>query len=137
MKFPFVVSSIFIFKMMIYSTKKSSLIKIHFIIITTKMSSTKFKKWSSKKGAGLILRAEILRNGYLKGEKPKASDIWKSNPVYQDYDPNKFRTNFNRMYNAMKEERDAEKRLGDLHEMNGKKMFFLFLEFLFFNYDQY
>lgn len=98
------------------------------------MSSRKsYKKWSSKKGAGLILRAEILRNGYLKGEKPKASDIWKANPVYQDFDPNKFRTNFNRMYNAMKDEQDAERRLGGLHEMRGKIIFKLFFFLLFFS----
>ena len=62
-------------------------------------------KWSSKNAIGQALRKEILQNDYI-GRGVSAADVWKSNPIYKQFKLDNFRTNYNNMKKAIKDEKN-------------------------------
>ena len=85
-------------------------------------SDSNTPRWSSTKGAGLVLKQYILKKGIHKlstKDKPKAQDLWKNSTLYQQYPLANFRSNYNRLHKNLRDELIAEQTMDELNGMNG------------------
>ena len=77
-----------------------------------KMSSRKSSRWNGKGPVAQALRDAFDNERYIE-RGVTAGDVWKSNPMYQEYKLDNFRTNFNKMKKSIltskKANHDAQK----------------------------
>lgn len=84
-----------------------------------------YKRWSKNSVAAKELKNFILQKGIhllnsSDQNKPTAIDIWSSNPLYQQYSKNNFRTNYNRLVEKLRNELTAEDKMRELNGLGGK-----------------
>ena len=106
------------------------------------MSNSKPRRWDGKGPTAQALRDAFINERYIE-RGVTAGDVWKNNPMYQEYKLDNFRTNFNKMKKSILRERreetealeDVETRtnrvLNDLHShLDGKNSIYLSYFFL-------
>lgn len=84
----------------------------------------KHPTWKSNGPIGKQLKEEMVENDYIK-RGVTAAEVWKTNPLYQQFKLENFRTNFNKMKKNLANEQSNEKAssaLEDLHDaFDGKQ----------------
>lgn len=77
------------------------------------MSSGKPKRWDGKGPVAGALRKAFETERFIE-HGITAADVWKNNPMYQEYKLDNFRTNYNKMKkNILRERRENAERLDD------------------------
>ena len=71
------------------------------------MSSRKSSRWNGKGPIAQALRDAFNNERYIE-RGVTAGDVWKSNPMYQEYKLDNFRTNFNKMKKSILRSRREE-----------------------------
>ena len=84
----------------------------------------KNKSWSKNSADAAMLQRQILENNYIR-KGPKPSEVWRSNPKYQEYKLENFRSNYNRLLQKIREENKTKNEVNELNQLNGE--FFCFI----------